>query len=497
MGEKQPTNTSAATYPGEAEDLFGRLAKTREVMKLAGGIVSRLLVMLETGSQKEGPIRRAAIKTAGKIINRSILSPLSDRDAIEKAPAIKTVASDPGFAQLISKQMTETSNVVIGLLADIAKEYEKLETEEKKKLLESFLGNTDTEKSAKLLTSCFRIINDIHADEPEFLARVLAPGFERWIASMDFGELKEMVDSGAKGISALARMTSDVMGDYPAKAVSLLSLAPTLVNIATDALAQSLENAGKSIAPDMAADVIRSMLLEIDTNSISRMVNGMAEMTRRIHVGSALLGEPGSPEFPKAFTDIARNIVEGLDHEILWKARTAMAEAREEVKNAVSDAVAENPDMMAGDIATRTAVTNAGIRAASRRAAALEAQPPETIDEAMAKAMAGLDVQEIAEIINIYATLFNRMLAASPGILSEKIDAFADSLDVDEISDLLETVGQYAGNALLSIARSAVPHIAKGFFSALAPGNGPSENIAKEARDLMASLLKNGEVDHE
>ena len=111
---------------------------------------------------------------------------------------------------------------------------------------------------------------------------------------IDFGEIKETVDGSAENITALAGMINEEMWQYPAKMVCLLSLLPALGNIVS---APSVKTIGpiNNLAPDLLTDVILSLVRDIDGKSIGMLVNELCELVRKIHTGSALIGDTGKP----------------------------------------------------------------------------------------------------------------------------------------------------------------------------------------------------------
>ena len=187
------------------------------------------------------------------------------------------------------------------------------------------------------------MISEIQQNDPEFLSRVLAPGIRKWVESVDFGELKEAVDGSAQGVVSLVETANDVMWQYPAKVILCLSLLPSFANI----LGRSaLVSVGKleEIPPDLLTDIVISLAREIDGSMIVGLVNAFAEIGRKLHTGSALLGDAGAPQLPKLFSEKLEEIIAGTDPVLFWKARIAIAEIKASFDQAMTDAVDQNPE---------------------------------------------------------------------------------------------------------------------------------------------------------
>jgi hypothetical protein len=99
-------------------------------------------------------------------------------------------------------------------------------------------------------------------------------------------------------------MINEELWRYPAKVVCILSMLPTLSNTALKGLRETAAPLNR-MAPDLLADVVISLIRNVDAKEISGIVNELAELVRKIHTGSALIGEPGKPALPELFEKIS------------------------------------------------------------------------------------------------------------------------------------------------------------------------------------------------
>lgn len=492
MSEKQARRSPAPETPA-FRDVLEQVGNTKEVRQLASALLPELIRLWAISGTGAGLAKNTFRKRLARVAGSSIKSALLDEKGLAQAPSLPSLAGDPEFARQASAQAGEMLNKLLTLLVNATAEIDGLDTAAKKELIQTIARDMSSGKSAQLITFCCRAINDIHKNEPEFLARVLTPEFEQWIKNLDFGELKELLDSASPGISALARMINVTMWNYPAKVISTLALVPSIVNIAIDSLAQVAGTFNEKGSPDLIADVILSVLREIDAPAIGRLFNEAAEMTRRLHVGSALIGEPGSPQMPKDVMVLLEAIIKAANGEVLWKARTALAELKEQAGCALTDVIAAHPDILAGGIAAKASVHNARIRSLSHRLSVLKRLGPEEINSALGQALANLDIQEGVNIINAAVMLANRLLEERPEEIKDKAAALIDALDTYEVSVFMEKTGEIIGSALRPLARAIVPQLSRGFFSSLAAADDEFEDTAETARQLLTSLLKDGE----
>ncbi|MFZ5564683.1 MAG: hypothetical protein ACOZBW_11580 [Thermodesulfobacteriota bacterium] len=485
-----PGRKSGQSPPG---DILRQIADTREMRTLVATLMPELLrVWAESGT---GPVRTGARKMVAGIAGGDIQNAMLDKTAMGRAPHIHDLAADDRFMETLSARLGAATDAFLSVAVDTARTIESLDTDRKKEMVRHLIGHMSTGKSAELLTICLRTANDTHKNDPEFLSRVIAPAFEKWVRAMDFGELKEFFESSAPDITALIRMANQTLWNYPGKVISLVALAPSIANIAVDALAETLGAFNDNGTPDMVADVILSMLREIDARAVGRLVNAMAEQARQFHVGSALIGESGAPQMPNDLSALLDAIAKQTDGALLWKARTALAELKGQAHAAMTDVLAANPDLLAGGMASQSGVHNARIRAASRRASVLESMDPEVINNALGTSLANLDLQEGANIVNAAALLAGRLLEDRPAEIRDKAAALVDALDLYGVSEVIEKAGEVVGEALLPLARALVPPLARGILKSLAGGDDEFEDGARAARNLLAALLKDREAD--
>jgi len=498
MPEHQERNAAApATAANQGwRDILEQIGNTGEIRRLSGNLIPELIRLWAISGKSAGPVTRTTRNKISRMAGASIKNALLDKKALAEAPPLHALAGDPDFTNRLSAQAGEAMTEMLTVLVKTAEEINALGTKEKKELVQTLVHRLSSGKSAEILTICCRAVNDIHRDEPDFLSRVLAPEFENWIRHLDFGELKEMFASGSPGVSALIGMINTVMWEYPAKVIATLSLVPSILNMAVDALAQVLDTFNQKGSPDLVADVMLSVLRETDASAISHLINQMAEMARKFHVGSALIGEPGSPRAPKEINALLTAIIDRIDGEVLWKAGTALAEIKEQARCALADVMADHPDLLAGGIDAKASAHNARIRGLSHKLSTLESLEPEAINNALLKATTSLDMQETAHLINTSAMLLNSLLDHGGDEIADKIVSFTDALDTGEVCDLLEKTGEIAGSALLPLARVFVPPLAKGALKALTAGDDEFENMAQTARQLLVSLVKDREADH-
>ena len=491
---QSPPNFQAGIHkvslPGRSGDdamtaLIRDILQTREVRQFLITLAPQFLDVWAEKSKWKNKISRLT----GSVVKNQLSRP---EDALKKSE-LPLLFENDRFIEHLMELLPGVINSLTDAVCASGRTLEALSADEKKTRVGTLLSRTRKGRTGEILTSCFRILNDIHKEDPEFLAQTLAPGFKKWLESTDFGELKEAVDNSGSDGRALVEMINNTIWEYPAKAVLLLSLLPSLVN----GIAVTLDiSVGKlnALPPDLLTDVMLSFLQEINGESVGGLVNELAEIVRKINTGSALIGEPGSPQLPKILSAKLDEIVGQIDPVIFFKARVGLAKIKDEFSQALSDVVTKNPEFVQLNMMGNVEIFNTRIRSMNRKLSLLE----ETVDgetaEAMARHLSSYDVQEVAEVFNNTLRIAGRVWEQKPEACIEFIRQVVDSIDHDELTDTAKRVFEDAGEELKPAARAIVPGLVKWVCHVLQPEDDENEEEAAKARKALRSLLSAEEV---
>jgi len=340
----------------------------------------------------------------------------------------------------------------------------------------------------KLVTIAARMLTKIHESNPDFLARTFEPGFKKFIEGIDFGELRDLMDGSADDIAALVKMANDVAWLYPAKLVLTLSFIPDIVNGMLLIVKESV-NRFNQTSPDIVADIVLSLVRKIDGRSAGKCFNELIELIRSIHTGSALIGDPGTPKFLQDISKLFTDAAEFVDGEVLAKARVALSEDREAICNTTTDVLKENPDLWLKPLMRYADIINPGIRSKSYRLSALEELPEEDLTIAVNNGISDLDMQEAAEVINLFSILFNRVRSLKPTILETLVTQFVNALDLYEVKDAAGRMMTDLGESFRPAGRAIIPHVVKAVCRIVEPADDEYEDDMAEAREMLRAVL--------
>ena len=478
LGIQKLSEIDLAGEAGENTAL-AKIFQTREIRQTLSSILPDVLNVLAKNSK----IGKFIMKMAGKILTRLLSRP---EDVFEENE-LAFLFEDEQFIRDIGEPLPDIINGFFDIIATLTKTIEGMPAEEKKDVFGDVISKIATGQTGEIITRVCLIINDIHKNDPEFFAKTLAPGFQKWIESIDFAELKEMAENSAADVHAFVIMANNVMWQYPTKVVLLLSLLPTLVNMLSDTLDISVGYLN-DLPPDLLTDVVLSLLNEIDTQPITGLINELAEVVRKIHTGSALLGEPGMPQLPNVLSKKIEEFYDRADPVTLWKAKIAMAETKATFDVCVAEAENTRPNFKHLSMIKRPEISNIRIKAINQKLAAWDAVDDEDLAKSMAQHLTAYDIQELAEVVNNTLRIINRLGDENPDILSGLAAQFADAVDDYELSEAAKKILD-TGKVIQSLARSVVPGLVTWICSVIQPADDAYEDDAAQARETLASLF--------
>ncbi|MFO8111005.1 MAG: hypothetical protein R6T92_00700, partial [Desulfosalsimonadaceae bacterium] len=304
----------------------------------------------------------------------------------------------------------------------------------------------------------------------------------------------EAMDNSSGDVQAFVVMANNVLWEYPAKVVMILSLIPSAVNM----LARSADISVKrlnELPPDLLADVVLSLIREIDARPVSDLVNELSEVARKTYTGSGLLGEPGAPQLPKLLSGKIDEVVAHVDPATLWKARMALAETGAAVQRAVADAVNRNNDWKRLSMNRRPEITNIRVKTFNQAISWWDGVDDDETADSFSHHLSAYDMQELAEALNGVLRMFNRIADQQPELIPRFMDRFVSAIDDDELAAAAATLFGEAGDQTVSpAARAVVPQAVSWIATVLAPADDEYEDDARQARDALQHLFAAEEV---
>lgn len=396
--------------------------------------------------------------------------------------------SDERTMPALISSLSMAVNAVTVCLLKMESAMSRMSPREQLDVIRSAVEQVDFGQIGRLLTQVAKNVSALESEEPAALAAMLEKPFAEFLRNTDFGELKETLDQSADGIVALAGMLGQTLWDFPGKLACIEIMSMTLANIGVRVVGEMLKPM-ENASPESMADLIFAVADSFDGRQMGAVVNALAELLRKIHTGSLLLGEGGKSIFQAVVANKWKEILCELDPVLLRKAGVALAENREAAAVAKAEAVREHPEVFLETLSAYSALRNPALRAAGRRLRLLEDFPEEELDERLSEGLAELDVQEMGEMLNSVVRLANRIRASRPGITARHLAALSAVVEGEELEKAADWIAGDVVTGLRPVIRGAMPALLRGLCRILTPEPGEDNSEIDKALSLLKGLI--------
>ncbi|MCX5849836.1 MAG: hypothetical protein NTW65_10345 [Deltaproteobacteria bacterium] len=311
-----------------------------------------------------------------------------------------------------------------------------------------------------------------------------------FIVNTDFGEIKEMVDRSEEHILQNIEVVIDCTWAYPAKVGSLLATMVSAGNISVKSISIIVASLLKTLGPDLTADILLSIIRELNGKEIGKLTNDLAELIRRLHTGSLLLAKGGKSLFEIYLTNFLKDAASQIDPVVFTKARIALAEDGETIAKSLSETMAENEKLLFASLSAYSALENPKIRTKAIKMRLYEDADQEKFIEAAAKGISDLDTQQMADNFNAALRIINNIHDAKPELFTTLIRGFADSVDEDELEKTARWLVPEIVDSFKTLAPAVMPSLINGFCEMV---NANQSDEAKTAiQNLRSVILADG-----
>lgn len=427
-------------------------------------------------------------KTIVRSVVPEVAAQWAGKNPVKKIAAGLAVKSIQKSFATDAVELPSLVNSILGVLDSALKEASALTEEEKSRLTATLTAGIDTEIIGSIITRLAVLVNNSHAVKPVFISKNGRGNFRRFIEAVDFGEIKEAVDGSHEDFTAMVRMANEEMWRYPAKVICLLSLLPAAANMTVSAVKETLKPL-HTLAPDIMADVVFSLMRSLDGKAAGELVNDLSEVIRQIHTGSALIGDQGLPQFSADLRILLADFASTLNPEVLLKARTALAQDLETIRNTWTETMAARPDLFLSELRQMAERRNPAIRATRREVDLLANMPEADVNNALSTGLSDLDTQELGETINAILRILNSLRRSHPEAVPRVLAGMASTIDTDELKDATAWIVPAAVEAVKPLAGAVMPAVLRGLAELLTPEPGDdTDEMATAIAELKTAL---------
>ncbi|GAB6095444.1 hypothetical protein JCM14469_16960 [Desulfatiferula olefinivorans] len=403
-------------------------------------------------------------------------------------PGLAELMQDAAFTGSATRFLPSVLTVTVEALNALTDHLETAGEEDRKRFVSELLDSLAQSRLGDSVSVILKTLNRCYEENPAFLSEKLAPALIRRMEELDFGEIRDFLDLSAGDIGILVKTSMDTLYRYPSKLVLGLSFIADIVNSATFVSAEFLAMTNK-ISPDLLTDVVLSIFRKVDGKKTARLLNQVSEIVRKLHTGSALLGDPGTSRLPADLIRFLEDFLSVFDGELMWKAKVAFEEEKEIVARVFYQVMKENPERLERRIIRYSSLKNAQIRALLHHMSAMTRLPEKDVADAAEKGLTAVETQDLAEVVNLLFLFINKISDLKPDLIPGLVTSFVDALDLYEVSDGLSLFFETVGEALMPLERVLVPKAVKHLCAVLEPQDDDYEQEAAEARAMLRTLL--------
>ena len=468
-------------------DLAAEAAKTPEIRKILNALLSGWL----HGWGDRGVIRPELARHARRILAR-------EPDASQRGdaqPALITLLRHPEVVAYMRNQLPLLTSHLLEMADLAATAFEKADPGQQMALFNQALAPFDSDKTGRILASLTGTLDRLHRQNPTLFADKTAQILKQVLAQLDFGELKSVFVNSDRDLRALGTRFNDLLFEYPAKLILVLSFIPGISNHLLF-YSEDLLKRFNALPADILADLLIAFFKETDAVTAGKLINNLAEFIRQVHTGSALTGDGGLPQFSIALTRKTRAVLREVDIPLLFKAAHALMDGQAALAAALYDAAGENPAFPALALKHRVARTNAQNRQARRQLDLFENLSAKETAAAISAGLSEWNAYEYAELINAACAAANTLQQQSPDTVKHIVTEFVNTLDLYEIEETVTWLARDLTQTLQPVLHTVLPVVIQAGLDCLATDTGENGPQINAMRTRLRRFIMNAETRH-
>ena len=391
---------------------------------------------------------------------------LSQDDTRQNSSIFESIADTVTFKKIYTAVVPELFNLVPQTLNVLGQNLEKRSPQDQAKYLSAFLKRLDIDKWADTIQTWLSISNKVNAFEKEFITQNFDQKIRSFIEKIDFADFKDFLQQTASDVNALSENVNNVLWDYPAKMVLLCSIIP----LAGNTICLISKNALKhfnAVPPDALADIVISLIKELDIQVIARFLNESCELIRKLHTGSALIGEPGSDAFSQQVNRIFNTLTTNLDEKTVFKAKQAIQKIKNIFFEAYFNSITRDENQFANEIHLWFDKQNQKTKNLRQISEALDESPDDFISNTIGKQIKEIDITESTEVINIFLQLIERLNELQPETIQTVVLQWLNQLDIDSMETIVNELSPDIMKAMAPIIQNLAPPIINAFCESM------------------------------
>ncbi len=313
----------------------------------------------------------------------------------------------------------------------------------------------------KLLTLLALSSNKARARRPEGKNGDRGKGSMDFLANTDFGEILEVIEKSEDGVKPAIEAFNQALWTYPTKFTSLAAMLTPLYRMGLKFVNELLAPILEKVGPDLLADIAMGLFKNSDIAELTKLIDGVNELIRRMHTGSLLIGKGDRSKFDMTLDNVMQAYHNSKNPYLEKMMPVYLGEMRESIANASERSLRDKEDLFLAQIASMGAAKSSDIKIRNARLRLYESVDQEKLGEVMSENLKEFDTYEAAGLINSVCRVLNQIHDVQPGILGSLVTGVVDSVSTDEVSRTAEWLIPDLVNAVKPVASAIMPELLK------------------------------------
>lgn len=310
----------------------------------------------------------------------------------------------------------------------------------------------------------------------------LADSILHTVAVNDMAVLKQYADTISTHAPTVAGKVTGEIWMYPAKVVTLLACIPSVANCTIRCANEALQPMNNQ-APDLLADVVHSLIKEIDSESLGCMANQLCELIRKFDTGDELIKESASTPFEQSVKTIANAVLEKLDEKTKQQFFYSLLSLKNKITGGLVESLKEHPDIL-------SMLINGIIL---RKLHTIQTARTVLNNYRIQENMTDFPVEEIAHFCNDLLRFIVSLHSSNKPLFDSIINRFAHALDTSAFQDFITQAGGDCFTALKPMLLNMFPFVLTCWTELIQE----EDETMQQARKAFArALLKDVEADN-
>jgi hypothetical protein len=274
---------------------------------------------------------------------------------------------------------------------------------------------------------------------------------EQIVAAVDFGLLRDAIESRAEDLEPLAAAVLGAVVSSPVRAANTITLLPALANALVRLAGKTLREL--SMPPEVQASALFGLVGRLDAEAVAALVDALAALVVGLHEGSLVLGRD-EPRWREVFTRLSEGVLDRVDGEKVARAAVAVAEDLATVAASLGDLAYRRPELPVQALRATMASARALAGGLADALGRLEQLPDEAMEQLAETIDAELEPAVAARLVDAASTLAERVLDRRPDLPERLATELGAAVDGER---LVRLASKLLGPLVLAMLRPAAP----------------------------------------